>query len=204
MSKTDFISGSIFQFKVPMDIGYAYCKVFDFRHIRQIDGVLVKVYEYIVKEPIKDINFLKDKDWLFGARRMHDLPSSRGKGAWKFMGVLIAEDDNIIPDFKYSNKTAPFIEDESTITEWYAIKNLRESTDKICSYEKVRHLENTIISSQRGIEIRTAMEYYRISGLDIKKDFDLEDMSNWSNYHSMINVPIYSTIPKEIRGKALC
>jgi hypothetical protein len=47
------------------------------------------------------------------------------------------------------------------------------------------------------------MEYCRIHGLDIKKLFDLEDMANWNNYRTMINTPIFSTIPKSIRGKAI-
>jgi hypothetical protein len=40
--------------------------------------------------------------------------------------------------------------------------------------------------------------------MDIKKHFDLDDMANWNNYRAMINVPIYSTITKAKRGKAMC
>lgn len=205
LSKEDFISGSVLEFKVPMDLGYAYCKILDFRYIRMFDGVLAKVYDYIVKEPISDITILDKKDWLFGARRLADLPNTRGKRAWKFKGVLIAEDDDIIPDFKYAPKASPLIEDESTIEKWYVNRNIDQlSYEEVCTHDQVRHLENTVVNTQIGIETRTAMEYYRIKKLDIKKDFDLEDMSNWNNYWAMINVPIYSTIPKKIRGKALC
>jgi hypothetical protein len=203
MSKIDFISGSIFEFKVPLDLGYAYCKVLDFRYIREFDGVLAKVYDHITKQPIKDIHSLTRRDWLFGARRMAGLPNSRGKGAWKFRGVLISSEDSNIPDFKYSHQASPMIEDESTIGKWYVIKNIRESSKTPCSYQQVKHLEDTVVSSQFGIAIRTAMEYCRIHGLDIKKLFDLEDMANWNNYRTMINTPIFSTIPKSIRGKAI-
>ena len=204
MSKEDFISESVLEFKVPKDLGYAYCKILDFRHIREFDGVLAKVYDYIVKEPINDITILDKKGWLFGARRLADLPNTRGKQAWKFKGVLIAEDDNIIPDFKYAPKASPLIEDESTIEKWYVNRSIDQlSYEEVCTYGQVKHLENTVVNSQMGIEIRTAMEYYRINKLDIKKDFDLEDMSNRNNYKAMINVPIYSTIPKQDRGKAL-
>jgi hypothetical protein len=202
MSKEDFISGSVLEFKVPKDLGYAYCKILDFRHIREFDGVLAKVYDYIVKEPISDITILDKRDWLLGARRLTDLPNTRGKRAWKLKGVLISEDDDIIPDFKYSFKASSLIEDESTIEKWYVNRNIDQlSYEEVCTHDQVRHLENTVVNSQLGIEIRTAMEYFRINNLDIKKDFDLEDMSNWNTYQAMINVPIYSTIPKEIRGK---
>lgn len=203
MSKEDFVSGSVLEFKVPKGLGYAYCKILDFRHIREFDGVLAKVYDYIVKEPINDITILDKKGWLFGARRLTDLPNTRGKRAWKFKGVLISEDDNTIPDFKYADNDSALIEDESAIEAWYAIKNIKEYGNVPCTYDQVKHLENTVVNTKMGIEIRTAMEYYRINKLDIKKDFDLEDMSNRNNYKAMINVPIYSTIPKQDRGKAL-
>src|SRR5688500_2820170 len=98
MGKNDFISGSILEFKVPLNLGYAYCKILDFRNIREFDGVLAKVFDFIVKYPINDINVLRDKDWFFGAKRLMGLPNTRGKGAWKFKGVLISKDDDLIPD----------------------------------------------------------------------------------------------------------
>lgn len=204
MGQKDFISGSILEFKVPLGLGYAYCKILDFRYIREFDGVLAKVFDYIVKDPLKDINALRDKEWLFGARRMPWLPNTRGKGAWKMKGVLIAEDDNIIPDFKYAPMSSPLIEDESVIKVWYVASNIREQSDNPCSYEQVKHLEDTVLTAQDGIEIRTAMEYCRINNLDMARHFDLEDDGYRNIYRQMINVPIYSTIPKKIRGKALC
>lgn len=204
MAKEDFISGSIFQFNVPKNIGYGYCKVLDFRHLRKIDGILAKVFDLIVESPLDDINDLRKIEWLFGARRLYDLPNSRGKGAWKFKGVEISKDDNEIPDFKYSPKLSPTTEDESLIQNWYVSRNLKElNYDEVYSYSQVRHLEDTVIDSTISIEIRTAMEYYRKHQMDLEKDFDLEDMANWNNYRRMTNIPIYSSIPKEIRGKAI-
>lgn len=203
MAKNDFISGSILEFKIPCGLGFGYCKIVDFRSIREFDGVLAKVYDCFVTEPLKDISILDSKEWLFGARRLAGLPNTRGKGAWKFKGVLISPDDNIIPDFKYSQKFSALMDDESALKEWYAIINLTESNDKTCSYEAVKHLENTAVGTQYGIEIRTAMEYYRCHDLDIAKDFDLNELINSNIYRMMMNVPIYKTIPPNIRGRAL-
>ena len=205
MGNTDFISGSVLEFKVPLDLGYAYCKILDFRYISEFDGVLAKVYDYMVKEPLKDINILRDKEWLFGARLMPSLPNTRGKGAWKFKGVLIAEDDNIIPNFKSAPLASPLIEDQSTIAKWYVVRNINEiSYENVCTHDQVKHLEDTVLTTQPGVEIRTAMEYCRTHNMDIDQYFDLNNDGNNFIYIAMRNVPIYSTIPKEIRGKALC
>lgn len=201
MSKEDFISGTILEFKVPLNLGYAYCKILDFREIRKFDGVLVKVFDHIVEKPINDIKILTLKDLLFGTRRMPYLPGTRGKGAWKIKGVLISEDDNIIPDFKYCIKDAAFLEDESTVGPWDAVKNIRNYIPS--DYEKVKHLEDTIVSFRPVILIRTAMEYCRINNIDVRKKFDLKMTINDLVYKQMMNVPIYRDIPKEIRGRAI-
>jgi hypothetical protein len=203
MSREDFISGTVLEFKVPINLGYAYCKVLDFRYIREFDGVLVKVFDHIVKETIKDINILREKDWLFGARRMPWLPGTRGKGAWKVKGVLIAEDDKIIPDFKYCLADSYLVDDPSKIGPWYAISNINVSSKEAYPYESVKHLEDTVLSTRGAIEKRTAMEYCRIYGKDMKEYFDLNDIATRIAYRQMINVPIYKTIPTEIRGRVL-
>jgi len=201
MSKEEFISGTVLEFKVPTNLGYAYCKVLDFRSIREFDGLLIKVFDHIVKEPIKDTNILREKGWLFGGRRTPWLPGTRGKGAWKIKGILIAEDDNIIPDFKYCIKSSPFVEDESVLEPWKAVRDINNYIP--CSYQKVKHLEDTVLSPKPGIEIRTAMEYYRIHNMVIGEHFDLSMKINELIYKQMIKVPIYETIPMEIRGRAL-
>ena len=203
MSKEDFISGSILEFKVPLNLGYAYCKVLDFRYIREFDGVLAKVFDHIVQEPITDINILREKDWLFGARRMPWLPGTRGKGAWKLKGVLIAEDDQIIPEFKYSIKYNPLEEDKSKLGPWYVVRNISEYSENPYPYDYVKHLEDTIVSPRPGIETRTAMEYCRIHNMDVNRFFDLRNQGNEITYKQMMNVPIYKAIPQEIRGKAI-
>lgn len=71
------------------------------------------------------------------------------------------------------------------------------------TYEKVKHLEDTIVSPRIGIEIRTAMEYYRINNLDPKSYFDLTIKGNVITYWQMKNISIYSKIPKGIRGKGI-
>ncbi len=203
MNKTNFIKGSVFEYKLPLNIGFGYCKVIDFRNIRKFDGIIVKVFDYISKEPLKEIGCLGNVDYLFGARRLSDIPNTRGKGAWKMKGVLISADDNVIPDFKYSNKSSPLVKDESTVSPWFVVKDINKTSEIQYSYDKVRHLEDTVITGQLGIELRTAMEYMRINKIDIRKHFDITVTTNWNIYRTMINTPIYKSIPIEIRGKVI-
>ena len=147
------------------------------------------------------MNILREKDWLFGARRMPWLPGTRGKNAWKLKGVLVAEDDGKIPDFKYCIKSSPFVEDESKLEPWDIVRDINNYIP--CSYEKVKHLEDTVVSPPPAIEIRAAMECYRSRNMEIKDYFDLGRKINELVYKQMIKVPIYKTIPKELRGKAL-
>ena len=203
MNKTNFIKGSVFEYKLPLNIGFGYCKVIDFRNIRKFDGIIVKVFDYISKEPLKEIGCLGNVDYLFGARRLSDIPNTRGKGAWKMKGVLISADDNVIPDFKYSNKSSPLVKDESTVSPWFVVKDINKTSEIQYSYDKVRHLEDNVITGQLGIELRTAMEYMRINKIDIRKHFDITVTTNWNIYRTMINTPIYKSIPIEIRGKVI-
>lgn len=106
MAKSAFISGTVLEFKIPNGLGFAYCKILDFRSIREFNGVLVKVYDHIADESVSDLAVLANSDWLFGAVRMPGLPNTRGKGAWKHKGALIAGEDVDIPDFKYSPKAS--------------------------------------------------------------------------------------------------
>ena len=203
MNKTNFINGSVFEFKLPFNIGFGYCKIIDFRNIRKFDGIIVKVFDCISKEPLSDISGLGDVDYLFGARRLSDIPNTRGKGAWKMKGILVSADDNVIPDFKYSNKSSPLVKNESTVSPWYVVRDINKISEVPYSYDKVRHLEDTVITGQLGIELRTAMEYMRINKIDVKNHFDITVTTNWNIYRTMINIPIYKSIPKEIRGRVI-
>ncbi len=200
MGKSDIISGTILEFKVPPNFGYAYCKILDFRSIRAFDGVIVKVFDHIVKEPVKEINILRERDMLFGSRRMPWLPGTRGKGAWKMKGILISENDYVIPQFKYCIGDSPFLEERSLVGPWDVVKNINEYIP--CAYENVKHLEDTVVSPRPAIEIRTAMEYCRINKIEISKYFDLTEAINKIIYYQMITVPIFNTIPIELREKA--
>ena len=47
------------------------------------------------------------------------------------------------------------------------------------------------------------MEYCRINNIDVKSKFDLDDSVNQIIYNQMKNIQIYSSIPKDLRGKGI-
>ncbi|GAB2669428.1 hypothetical protein GCM10027036_23660 [Flavihumibacter cheonanensis] len=61
-----------------------------------------------------------------------------------------------------------------------------------------------MLSPQRGIEIRMAMEYLRTNKMDVDNYFNLDELENLNIYKQLINIPIYRSISKDIRGKVLC
>jgi hypothetical protein len=202
MKKKVFFTGSVFQFYVQEIKKYAFCKYYDFTHVSSFHGLLAKVFDKLSDSENNTMDCLKDADWLFGYRSVHKWPDLRKNTGWKSLGIINAEEDTFIPDFKDVQAFPYVVKDESQIGPWQPVINLTE-TGENCAYEKVHHLETIILTSKLGIERRTGMEYCRINNLKVENCYDLSDEANESMYLQMINVPVYSTIPKEIRGKAL-
>jgi len=203
MKKKNFFTGSVFQFYVPEIKKYAFCKYFDYRHLSEFHGLLAQVIDYFSEREENDIDNLRNCDWFFGPRSMHKWPNLRTDTGWKSLGILSSSTDDIVPDFKGVQAGVSIVEDESAIGPWYPIHNLTQRGEN-CEYEQVRHLERKILTtSSLGLVWRTGMEYCRINGLHVEDYYDLKEEGRRNMYLQMINVPIYSKIPKEIRGKAL-
>lgn len=202
MKKKNFFTGSVFQFYIPEIEKYAFCKFFDFRYLSDFHGLLAQVFDYFSDQEENSIEKLKNCDWLFGPRSMHKWPNLRKDTGWKSLGILSASNDNIVPDFKGTLSFPYIVEDESKIGRWYVVHNLVGGDE--CEYEQVRHLETKILTTARDLLDRAGMEYCRINGLKISDYYNLSDTGTLYTYWQMINVPVYATIPKEIRGKAIC
>lgn len=52
--------------------------------------------------------------------------------------------------------------------------------------------------------LQAGMEYCRVNNANVGDFYDLDDEANKYMYWQTINTPVYSTIAKEIRGKAIC
>jgi len=198
-------SGHIFEIPLPFDFGFAYGKYLDVSMImgHKFDGHHFKVFNLISQEPIKSIDDLKNCDLLFGQIILVGKPNIRGKNKrWKAVGKELNELDLVVPDFKSALVFPYIVEDESKIDgdRWDICR--RDKSIK-ATYNQLSHLEQPTLYAQENVEIRIVMEILRQRGDNPLKYYpDAEDYIV-RTYWKMINVPIYSTIPKEIRGRAI-
>jgi hypothetical protein len=198
-------SGIIIEIPLRKGMGFAYAKYVSFFEITKIqfDANCLKVYDYIVEEPLEDASILKGKDLLFGPLIINGRPAKRGRDKVKVIGYLPEDNDIFIPDFK-DGPGIPIVEDESKIIRWWPIHQLDiKNHPSDYPYKLIKHLEQRGLNSQPNIQRRIEMEILRKQGKNPKDIIDFNDRASVMDYYLMINVPIYSTIPKEMRGKAL-
>jgi hypothetical protein len=202
MKRKNFFTGSVFQFYIPEINKYSFCKFFDFKHLSNFHGLLAQVFDAFSEEEENNIETLTYRDWLSGPRSMYKWPNLRKETQWKSLGLLSSANDDVVPDFKGARAGVTIVKDESQLSRWYVVRNLTQYID--CAYSHVCHLETRHLTTTRLLQIRTGMEYCRINQLKVEDFYDLSKTVERQEYYLMINVPIYNSIPKDIRGKATC
>ncbi len=103
--------------------------------------------------------------------------ASEKGSTWKFLGVLLNEDIEFVPDFKGSLNFPPIVKDESIIETWFPVFNLSEIGEH-CPYEQVQHLEYHVRDTINGLRLRTGMEYCRLHQLDVSTHYNLKGLFN--------------------------
>jgi hypothetical protein len=204
MSKIE--SGPIFKFELPFGFGVAYAKLVDFSSLSEYHGITIKVYDFFEDTEIKDISFFKDIQSFMNPLPIAQMPTTRGKYAWKKIGVLKQESDSVIPIYKmpvYDGFAWDTLEKYESI-EWNAYVDLRNDVGPV-SFDKVRHLEEIFIRSTVTIEKRVVMQLLRYKEIDVKDFFSKNaDSDSWKvDYNTQQFIPLYKTIPGPIRGKPL-
>jgi hypothetical protein len=203
VKKKNYFTGSVFQFYVQEIEKYCFCKFFDFKHLSDFHGLLAQVFDFFSEKEENALESLIGSDWLFGARSMYRWPNLRKESGWKYLGIINSSDDGTIPDFKSANVFPYIVEDESKITDWSVVRNLTDFKD--CNYDAIKHLETRVLTvTSLNLSYRTGMEYCRKNNLEVRDYYDLSNTGVHDMYLQMINVPMYSDIPKEIRGKGQC
>lgn len=199
-------SGTIFKLDLPFSYGVAYAKLVDFSNLSEYDGITIKVYDFFEDHGKRDISFFKNIPLFMNPLPIVQMPTLRGKYAWKRIGVLKQESDSVIPIYK-----TPVIDgfawdtlEKYESVEWNAHVDLKNYVGPI-SFDKVRHLEETFIRSTVTIEKRVVMQLLRYKGIDVKDFFSKNaDSDSWKvDYNTQQFIPLYKTIPEPIRGKPL-
>lgn len=198
-------TGVILEIPLPKNFGYAYGKYVDVVQFtgRSFDSNLIKIYDFVTETPLKNIDILKNTEYLMGPVILYKRPSNRKPLRWRPIGKYLTDEDFEVPYFKNSPKSIMLVDDESKLTPWFGSQlglNIVE-----LPYNNIKHLEQTVLQGPEQLETRIIMECIRKKGNDVLDFYDLEKEPDYikSVYTRMINVPVYSTIPKEIRGKPL-
>lgn len=198
-------SGSVFKFKLPFGFGYAYCKLINYEHFDTFYKYHIKIYDYFDDGKVNKVDFFRSRNYFINTIPIFRAPNLRGKGAWKLLGVLQEERDNIIPYFKspVSEGFAFHYFEEYEARKWEIVEGIKNYKGNY-SYSQVQHLEELYTRTSLSVENRLALELIRERKEDISKYFDLKnDVGAITNYHTMRFIPPYKKLPEAIREKPL-
>ncbi len=199
-------SGTIIRVKLEHNLGFVYGKVINLTellNVKQDVDELVHFYNYVTIEPGKnDLIILQDKDLLVGPMFVLDLKPVIKNSTWEEAGFVEPRNEElIIPDFKEARPLATWNEEEAT--GWGYIRNLHVNGRVTSSWEKVRHLEKFQYLSHDLITRRLTMEHLRQTGKKIEDYYELKEWEETSVYKNMKYTSVYSSVPREIRGRAI-
>ena len=199
-------SGTIIKVKLEHNLGYVYGKVINLIDIlkekRNIDE-LVYFYDYVTKSPDKDdLIKIQSRDLLVAPLFVLDLKPVVKNGTWELVGFIEPTKEELrIPDFKEARPLATWDEDKAT--GWNYIRNLNVNGRVISTFESVRHLETFKYISHDLVARRLTMEHLRQTEKKVEDYYELKEWEEVSVYKNMKYTSIYSTVPKEIRGRAI-
>jgi hypothetical protein len=198
-------SGTVVMVKLEHNLGYIYGKIINLVEIlnekRDVDE-LVYFYNYVTKSPEKDLSTLMAKDLLVGPLFVLDLKPVVKNGTWETVGFIAPTKDELrIPDFKEARPLATWDEDKAT--GWNYISNLNVNGRVASTFENVKHLEVFQYLSHDLIARRLTMEHLRQIGKKIEDYYKLKEWRELSVYKNMKYTSIYSTVPNEMRGRAI-
>lgn len=204
MKKNKIETGSIIKIPLGHNFGYVLAKFINLNEIK--DGLGYNEFIYVYNRVFKDedivVKGIDDNDLLLGGIYiLNPYPALKNK-TWEIVGLLKAKAIELqIPDFKDYGPVFTLYERDAKI--WYYIHNDDINNRIVTDYEKVKHLEKFIYRAYGSVMTRLTMEVIRQSGKKIENYYELKEHDDLVSYYNTIYTPIYSTIPKEIRGKAI-
>lgn len=206
MKNKNPMMGSIIRIPLELNLGYVFAKIVDLGDLLNKDlsvNYLLYIYDYVVQNTKEfDIKNMENRDLLVGPLFILDLIPAIKNGKFNIIyKAELKEHEMIIPDFKVPWPLIVTYEDEAT--EWRYIRNLDINTKIVSTLEKVKHLEIFGYLSNDMVSRRITMEYLRQTKKNIEDFYQLKEWKEISIYKNVVNTPVYKSIPKDIRGKAI-
>lgn len=204
MKKNKIVTGSIIKIPLEHGFGFVLAKFINLNEIKEDIGYneFIYVYNLVFKNEDIIVEGVDNNDLLLGGIYvLNPYPALKNK-TWEIVGFLEPKTSELnVPDFKDFGPVFTMYEKDAKI--WYYIHNDEVNKRIITNYEKVKHLEQFIYSAYGSIMTRLTMEVIRQKGKRIEDYYDLKEHDELSSYYNTIYTPIYSSIPKKIRGKAI-
>jgi hypothetical protein len=198
----NFDTGSTFELQLLNGLGYCYFKFSDFR-IKDPNLLLIRVFDYTSKTPVKSLNDIDLNNLLFGANCfVGTFPKNKKEFGLRYLGQTVHSFDNFVPDFAKLKSIIELRKETNPLdVKWCPVVYFKDMP--ICEYKSICHLEQYCLVSIIDIQIRATMEILRKKNIDIGSVFDLENPIYSNHYFSILNIMEYSKISTNKKDIAL-
>ncbi|WP_157208247.1 Imm26 family immunity protein [Mariniflexile maritimum] len=186
--KTEF-SGNIYRISLDFDLGFVYAELLDYTDVREFDGILIQVYNYIEtgNEKQIDIEKIKSNEILFGPVPINKYPNNKGKFAWKYIGKSNSYSKEF-PWFKSFRGLINKDDNWSNLSPWFKANIHGIDSNSIeYNYEDVRRLETLILNHPEMVKIKVTMLLLINKGEIVRDFYDLTNIGNRNMYIQLIN-----------------
>jgi len=202
MSRTVIKNGDIVQIPLSKYMsGYGYGKYIDavkvFRGAINLPSI-IRLYSHITETPEQNPKMIR-RDLLMAPIALVGIKGAHKLG-WKTIdNEQISEDDKFLPDVK--SGWPPLI----PVPERWVYKEELGNPEKLhfAEYDNVKHLENSRLLNIEMVPFRIAMENLKLEGKNIKDIIKSMDWLEEAEYNSSYDLPPYSTLPENLKGRAI-
>lgn len=191
--------GDIVEIKLPHLNRFSYCKVVEPKQLTRPINLphFIRVYSDTYKQPIPSTEMLNRK-LLLAPFYIVGGSAAITKFGWRVVSnEVVSEAEEWIPDTKEG---------------WPLFSNLPEkwgykqcySTELIFSeYERVSHLDDATGKNVEVIPFLIELELLKNEGKDIRTEYGINNWLEQTIYNSFIQLPVFTKLPEEIKGRAI-
>ena len=191
--------GDIVEIKLPNLHRFSYGKIIEPKQLKSPIDLphFLLVYKNTFEQPIPSTETL-NRELLLAPFYIVGGSAAITKFGWRIVSnEKVSEAEEWIPDTK---EGWPLF---SNPPEKWGYKQ-RHSTQLVLSeYERVKHLDDAKGKNIEAIPFLIELELLKNEGKDIQLEFGIQNWLEQAIYDSFIQLPVYSQLPEEIKGKVI-
>ncbi len=191
--------GDIVEIQLPRLRKFSYGKIIEPKNIADPLDLphFIRIYKDIYEHQISSINELS-RELLLAPFYIAGGSAAITKFNWRIISnEEVTEEEEWIPDTK---EGWPLF---SSPPQRWGYK-MRYGTELIFSkWENVQHLDYATGKNIEVIPFLIELEHLKIEGKDIQVEYNIDDWLEKTIYEKHIQLPVYSALPAELKGKAI-